>query len=289
MVVEPIQPVQNAPPSERGLLHGCLTCSKEDARRKDSRVPFSPSRCGVLYWVKLAIAHTMKTKQTVKELLHRLDQMVGVPFGELGAYYHRPWKGDATHNKGWAGRLVNDLVGSDVGNAPEPDISSLGIEVKTIPVGKHLKVLEPTKVTQLNYSDLAKTDWSESAPYHKLRAVLFVPIVKFNPRQPDEWYIRRPFLWLPSESTLKDLKRDYDEVRTLVQSREFARISSAIPPKGQGVALHPKPSATNAAARANYNIDGETFRLLPRAWMLRQSFTQPIVEENLKIDLQLAG
>lgn len=230
----------------------------------------------------------MKSLETFKELSHRLDQIVGVPFAELGEYYHQPWSGDATHNKGWAGRLVERLVGGDSGSAPVADISSLGIEVKTIPIGKGARVLEPTKVTMLNYADLFSTDWTASTAYHKLRAVLFVPIVKFNPSHPDEWFIRRPFLWLPSEPVLGSLKSDYDSVRQLVMERNFAKISSAKPPRGQGVALHPKPSAANAQIRGKYAIQGVEYRLLPRAWMLRESFTQPIVTESLRVDLKLA-
>ena len=234
------------------------------------------------------ITPILKSPQTFKELSHRLDQVVGVPFAELGDYYHQPWRGGATQNKGWAGRLVDRLVGGDAGNAPEPDISSLGIEVKTIPIGRDAKVLEPTKITSLNYTDLATTEWSSSAPYHKLRSVLFVPIVKFNPSRPDEWFIRRPFLWLPAETVLDHLRQDYESVRELVLARAFNRISSAKPPKGQGVALHPKPSAASAQTRATYTIGGTQYRLLPRAWMLRQTFTQPIVRENLRVDIKLA-
>jgi DNA mismatch repair protein MutH len=234
------------------------------------------------------VAPTLKSIETFKELSHRLDQIVGVPFAELGEFYHHPWSGSAAHNKGWAGRLVDRMVGGDVSNAPEPDISSLGIEVKSIPIGKGARVLEPTKVTMLNYSDLFDTSWPDSTVYHKLRAVLFVPVVKFNPTRPDEWYIRRPFLWLPSKSTLDQLKADYDSVREVVTSRDFDRISSARPPKGQGDHLHPKPSAANASVRAKYVIDGTEYRLLPRAWMLRESFTQPIVTQSLKVDLKLS-
>ena len=216
------------------------------------------------------VSPTLRTPQTFKELTHRLDQVIGVPFAELGEYYHQPWKGDATHNKGWAGRLVDRLVGGDAGNAPEPDISSLGIEVKSIPIGKDARVLEPTKVTMLNYGNLADTEWPNSAPYHKLRSVLFVPIVKFDSARPDEWFIRRPFLWLPSEKVLARLGEDYESVRKLVLDGQFDRISSAIPPKGQGLSLHPKPSAANAQARSTYIVRGVRYRLLPRAWMLRQ-------------------
>ena len=112
-------------------------------------------------------------------------------------------------------------MGGDAGNEPEPDISRLGIEVKTIPIGRGARVLQPTKVTMLNYEDICVTEWAESSAFHKLRAVLFVPIVKFDESRPDQWFIRRPFLWLPSVAILDQLKEDYDSVRRLVLAEAF--------------------------------------------------------------------
>jgi DNA mismatch repair protein MutH len=237
----------------------------------------------------IPVAHTVKSVETFKELSHRLDQIVGVPFSELAGHYGKEWKGSATQNKGWGGNLVDFLVGGDAGNAPVADISALGIEVKTIPIGFGARVLQPTKVTALNYGEVARSDWWESSAFHKLRAVLFVPIVKHDPSEPNGWFIRRPFLWLPSETVLRQFKADYESVRKLIATRDFDGISSAKPPKGQGVYLHPKPAAANSAVRRSFHIEGEEFRLMPRAWMLRESFTQPIVKENLRVDLRLAA
>lgn len=184
--------------------------------------------------------------------------------------------------------MVDFLVGGEAGSNPEPDIPSLGIEVKTIPIGRGARVLQPTKVTMINYGDLFDTGWWESGAFHKLRSVLFVPIVKFDPSRPDQWFIRRPFLWLPNETELSRLKADYDEVREIVKLKEFHRISSANPPKGQGLALHPKPSAANSKIRRTYHVGDTTVALLPRAWMLRPAFTQSLVTHNLKLDLESA-
>ena len=230
----------------------------------------------------------MKSVRTYKELAHRLDQIVGVPFAELSKFYSKTWKGSPSQNKGWGGNMIDFLVGGDEGNASRPDISSLGIEVKSIPIDASTRVLQPTKVTALNYRDILIEDWWRSNAFHKLRAVLFVPIVKGDAKKPDDWYIRRPFLWLPSTETLSRLESDYDTVRSLVRSGRFEDISSAKPPKGQGVALHPKPSAADSSKRTKVLVAGTEYKVMPRAWMLRESFTEPIVRENLRVDVALS-
>jgi DNA mismatch repair protein MutH len=228
----------------------------------------------------------MNAVETFEELSRRLDQIVGVPFGELGAALGVRWQGSATQNKGWAGNLVDRLVGTDAGSQPEPDLTKLGLEVKTIPIGRGPKVLQPTKVTMLNYRDVFDQDWWESDAFHKLRSVLFVPIVKFDIEHSDEWFIRHPFLWLPPGPVLHQFKQDYDSVRALVVSGDFEKISSAKPPNGQGTYLHPRPAARNSAVRRSYKIGNRTARLLPRAWMLRETFTQRLVTQNLQLELR---
>ncbi|MFZ1023300.1 MAG: MutH/Sau3AI family endonuclease [Thermoplasmata archaeon] len=233
------------------------------------------------------VAHTLKRVESFKELSHRLDQVVGVPFAELTQYSRSAWKGNAAHNKGWAGQLVTRLAGDDSGGAATADLSQLGIEVKSVPIGLNARVLQPTKVCAIDYADVYNEIWWESAPFHKLRAVLFVPVVKLDPKSPNHWFIRRPFLWTPSEQVLAQFKRDYDSVRKIVRQFEFERIRSAEPPKGQGVLLHPKPNARKGKTTALYRINGESYRIKKKGWMLRKSFTQPILSEQLKVDIQL--
>ncbi len=231
----------------------------------------------------------MRSVRSFKELLYRLDQLVGVPFSELKGRSGREWQGEGVHNKGWGGNLIDKLVGGEAGNEPQPDISFLGIEVKTISIGENAKVIHPTKVTSLNYAKVHALEWWESTAFHKLRAVLFVPIVKKDPNSPDDWFVRRPFIWLPSPKVINQFKADYDSVRTLVRAKRFDQISSAKPPEGQGLYLHPKPGADNSKVRRSYHIDGLAYSLPPKVWMLRKSFTQPVVTENLMVDLQLFG
>jgi DNA mismatch repair protein MutH len=207
-----------------------------------------------------------------------------MPFHQVAKLYGVKWEGDPAHNKGHAGRLVHLLTGDDSKNAPAADLSNLGIEVKSIPVDSRDRVLEPTKVGSIDFERLWRESWWESEAFQKLRAVLFVPVVKSDQSRPDLWYIRRPFLWLPSEAVLAHLKDDYDSLRGLVREGKSDEISSAYPPEGQGDYLHPKPSHGKKDKYKVYSLGGKDIELERRAWMLREKFTQPIVSANLKLD-----
>jgi len=225
----------------------------------------------------------MPADETFKDLIHRLDGFVGVPFEELGEFFERPWTEKARKNKGWPGLIVHDILQEGPANAPEPDVPRFGIEVKSIPVGQNARVLEPTKVGTLNYDVVASTPWWSSNTFHKLRSVLFVPVVKLDSNKPNEFFIRTPFLWLPSRADLTRFEEDYESVRTLIRSGKFDEISSARPPKGQGVALHPKPNAADGSKRTKATKGNARVPVVPRAWMLRTTFTNPIVHYGLKL------
>lgn len=225
--------------------------------------------------------------RTFRDLSNRLDEVVGVPFSELRDFYSKKWQGRPSSNKGFGGNLVDAILGADAGNEPAPDVSSLGIEIKTIPIEAGPSVQWPTKVTAMNYADVATTQWAESTVFHKLRTVLFVPIVKYDTSSPDHWYIRRPFLWLPSQEILKQLEHDYNSVRKLVLDHHFDDIHSGRPPNGQGKYLMVKPAAAKGSSRRQYVVDGQSYSLQPKAWMLRESFTEPILRENLALRLEI--
>jgi len=236
----------------------------------------------------ILISPTVKSLKTVQELLYRCDQISGVPFSDLERFSAKPWIGTSTQNKGWGGKLVERLVGGDAGGRPAADITNLGVEIKSIPIGADARVLMPTKIAHINYQSLIDQEWWESSAFHKLRAILFVPIVKFDTKTYREWFIRGPFLWLPSEACLKQFKSDYDAVRNLVVEGRFDEIHSAEPPVGQGVFLHPKPDARNASVdNRPIVIAGGVYRPKPKAWMLRASFTRQIVLENLRVSLDM--
>lgn len=222
----------------------------------------------------------MSYQGSFRDLIHRVDQFVGIPFDELGELVGMPYEGSALRNRGWAGNVVHALLGDDTSNAPEPDLEAHGVEVKSLPIDRHGKVLEPTKIDSLNYDKVAATDWWHSQTFHKLRSILFVPVVKYDPARPPDFFIRFPFLWFPTPADLSQFQRDYEEVRALIRSGEFTKLSSAEPPNGQGVALHTKPNHGKGSKPTSATYQGKSIPVEKRGWMLRMSFTRPIMLRN---------
>ena len=222
--------------------------------------------------------------RTFKELLERVNAVQGVPFAELAAAHEISWQTEPARNKGLAGRIVEASMGIEANPRAEADLTYLGLEIKTIPIAEDLKVLERTKVTMLNFQDVHDQPFEGSTVEHKLRSIIFVPIVKFELDRPDRWYIRSPFIWFPSNAAYEQLKRDYEEVRALLREGKVDALSSEKPPKGQGVFLTPNTAGKDSRDMTAYYLDEPRTRKVltkRRSWMLRKEFTTEVIRENV--------
>lgn len=220
--------------------------------------------------------------RTFKALLDHLNQVQGVPFVELAKAHGITWTSDPTKNKRLGGLIVEKALGVEPNPRAEADLTFLGLEIKTIPVAEGLDVLEHTKVTMVNFADVYDQSWELSTVYHKLRSILFVPIVKYDLARPDQWYIRSPFVWMPSLRAEAQLKQDYEAVRTLVKGLTFDKISTAAPPAGQGRYLIANTAGRDSDDKVRFTLEGKEFLVQRRAWMLRKSFTKSVIDENIR-------
>lgn len=222
--------------------------------------------------------------RTFKGLLDRLNEVQGVPFKELAEAHEIDWHEEPERNKWVTGRIVEAALGLAADSAPRPDLTDLAVEIKSIPIGGDggLRPHEHTKVTMLDFQDVLEEPWERSRAHHKLRNILFAPVVKHDKDRPDHWYIRSPFIWMPSLDALEQLKQDYLAVQELLEEGAVGEISGARPPKGQGRYLLANTAGRDASDTTNYVLQGESIETKRRAWMLRKDFTERILEENIR-------
>jgi DNA mismatch repair protein MutH len=207
---------------------------------------------------------------TYERIRAGLAGFVGVPFADLTETLgvdgiDRP----AARRKGFAGHMVEAMLGIARNSLPDPDLDAIGAEVKSIPLWPDGRPRENTKVTSLTLRYVAgDADFFTSHLYRKLRAVLFLPIQKNDNTRPHEWYLRPPFLWLPSTEQLDVIRREHAMYVEAIQAERWDMLSLE----------HGRYLGVNTSGRLSRDIAREDKSY---AWWLKKDLTTSILRDNL--------
>jgi DNA mismatch repair protein MutH len=191
---------------------------------------------------------------------------LGVPEGPL-------------RDKGFIGRLAERALGLQVGQPvlSVADFGTLGIELKTMPVTRALRPKESTFVCYVPLVQLTETPWEQSRVALKLARVLFLPVESGRGLGFAERRIGRAFLWSPSAAQLDTLREDYAELARRVLDGHMEALHARV-----GRVLQLRPKAAHGGVRIRVTDgDGAPWRLQPRGFYLRASFTKEILEAEL--------
>lgn len=203
------------------------------------------------------------------EVRQALDPVVGVPFKDLAPVIGVDFPSDPRKRKAAGAKVVESLLRIAQNSIPMPDLEALGTEVKTIPLNTLSTPREWTKVTSFS---LVKTkeqsEFRRSSVFKKLRSILFVPIMKANNDSPDYWYLRPPFLWLPSEEQLEKFDADYEKIRAAAVAEDWSGLTGS---PGTYLTLNTSDTTTAGKSEAEKR----------RAWWLTKSVTDEICKQNL--------
>jgi len=184
--------------------------------------------------------------------------------------------GRAPIPKGKVGELVERALGLARSHAAAPDLASMGIEVKTLPVDAGGRVHESTYVCRLGQEDVRDAPWARSRARKKLARVLFV-LVEPAALALAERRIGRALLWSPDADEDAILEADYEDHRDLVVRGLVDLVSAS-----RGHALQVRPKARDAATRGRgFDDDGERVRVAPRGFYLRPTFTARVLARLL--------
>jgi DNA mismatch repair protein MutH len=217
--------------------------------------------------------------KTVTELLNRSQAIAGKRIGEVATALNISVPETLLRQKGWQGQFIEVCLGANSGSLSQPDFVDLQIELKTLPIDYNGKVQESTYVSVLNLANQQIQTWQQSAVYHKLKHVLWVPIAKEQQGSVMDSVIATPFLWQPTQAQLKTLQMDWENALEMVNLGKVDQLNAR-----QGEILQVRPKAANSKALTKaFNRQGESIETLPRGFYLRSQFTQQILNENLKI------
>jgi DNA mismatch repair protein MutH len=221
-----------------------------------------------------------------EELLARARQLAGLRLGELAALQSMAVPEDLRRAKGWAGTLLESVLGATARSRAAPDFEELGVELKTLPVDVRGRPLETTFVCHIPLEDMGQVEWEQSRVLRKLRCVLWVPIDGTRSTRVADRRIGTAVLWSPSPEEERDLRFDWEELAGMIGGGRVEEVTGHI-----GRYLQVRPKANNGQARRlAAAVDGTSFSALPRGFYLRPSFTARILRQHLVLPAQdIAG
>ena len=208
------------------------------------------------------------------ELLSRCETIEGVTFAQLALRLGLTIPAQSLQRKGWAGQAIELALGTTAGCKSIPDFSSLGIELKTIPINPLGKPAESTFISSIPLLTIQQQVWKTSTCYGKLKHVLWVPI-EGDPQIPFETRrIGHAVLWSPTVEEEKILAQDWSEFAQLISLGRVAEVDASM-----GEYLQVRPKAANAKSLC-YGLDEEGNKILtmPRGFYLRSRFTAMILK-----------
>jgi len=189
--------------------------------------------------------------------------------------------------KAGAGYVVEEgYFGLKRNSTAAPDISHLGVEVKTSPLkilksGK-LQVKEPLSLNIINYNEAHKyTDIKESSLYKKNKKILLVWYVHDKSKERSQYIIKYVFLWEMDKVVLSELEDDYQSILSDIRAGKAHHIHQ---PQHKNLTLCPKHNGDFKDPNERTSKTTQPFSDDPaevRAFRLKSSYMSKVIQREL--------
>jgi len=207
------------------------------------------------------------------QLLARAEDLAGITLGELAGTLGTRLPADLRGHKGVVGELLERALGAVAGSRPVPDFETLGIELKTVPLGPDERPRESTHVCTVAFGELLGQRWADSTVRRKLARVLWVPIEAAPTVPLAARRIGAARLWSPTPDEERVLAADWEEHMELIATGRCDEIDGRL-----GTYLQVRPKAANRDALVGASdAEGRPAPTLPRGFYLRAAFTARIL------------
>ncbi len=202
--------------------------------------------------------------------------MAGLRLEDLGQALGLQAPRDLRRAKGWPGQLVEAWLGADAGSLAEPDFRALGIELKTLPVGRGGVPLESTYVCTVPLEGACAETWAGSWVRRKLARVLWVPVEADRATPVADRRVGSPLLWTLEPDLEALLRTDWEELMELVCLGRVADLSART---GTYLQVRPKAASSRSLSRG-VGEDGTRVWVNPRGFYLRTAFTREVLRRH---------
>ena len=213
---------------------------------------------------------------TEEELLIRAQVLAGQSLEQLAQRLAWPVPSDLRHAKGWPGELLERALGATAASLPEPDFTAIGVELKTIPIGRNGRPKESTYICTVPLKDTIGAGWETSLVRCKLARVLWMPVEAMAEIPLSQRRIGMPLLWSPTPEQESILRADFEELMDMVCLGQLDRLTARY---GRWLQIRPKAIDSRALTRAT-GPSGEAILTLPRGFYLRTTFTAELLQRH---------
>jgi DNA mismatch repair protein MutH len=205
-----------------------------------------------------------------RELMIRASALAQRSVGEIAEALQWDIPRDARKAKGYVGQLIEAALGADPEAGERPDFTTLGIELKTIPMAPNGKPVESTFVCSIDMAGVDRELWEASRLRQRLLRVLWMPVTGARYAPLAERSVGLPVLWSPTDDDEAALRADWERIIGTVSIG--GSITAHV-----GAVLQARPKAASSSVRQLSVDDDAMARTLPLGFYLRSAFTQQII------------
>ncbi len=195
------------------------------------------------------------------EAVTRLKQLEGLDLRPLADKYSvTVWSG-AKKNKGWAGHVLERYLGLPINSAQSPNFGSW--ELKIVPLKRNrcgaLQVKETMAITMIEAYNVQNTPFEKSHLLCKLQKAVVCARVFESQEEERSLLVRVATFDLDNPADLRQVRDDYELVRSTIQTRGFEALTGAM-----GVLVQPRTKGPGhgSTSRAFYARTGFVTHIL---------------------------
>lgn len=210
-------------------------------------------------------------RRDLEPLAERLRRFTGRPFGEFAQRELNP-----DYNQLGLAVVQEALEGLHYADLPA------GMMVTVPMTGESFEPMYDTSVySGLDFDDIQSASFEDSELARRVSAVLVVPIIKRDTRQPEQWRLTLPVLWVPDEDEWEQLASDYAGIASWAAQGRADELGAGADYPGE--ILHTHTNYTEGQPLQTYSdADGRQHEARSRGFYIRSRHTGLVLEEALE-------
>lgn len=242
----------------------------------------------------------IKTTKELERIVRKA--LVGKTLGKIDPSLGASDEASRTKTKGHAGYAAEGgYFGIKKNSKGAPDLSRLGVEIKTCPLKyssdrRRLSVKEPLSLNIINYhNEVRCRNVTESTLYKKNKKILFICYIHDKKIERSKYVIKYVFLWKMDRRVLNELRQDYKIITDKIRAGRAHEIHQSdnlwltLCPKHNGDFKNPRDKKSKTTQPFGMTPGARPCPAEIRAFRLKSRYMNRIVSAAIGERLEKGG